>query len=120
MLRIGETHDPEATLYLATELLPQYLFSNCPYLGLEVGIHHHIFWLQNYDQQYHTEFVHTLRTYLECDRSAAKAAQTLHLHRSTFFYRIKKLEELLGVSMNDSRLLFLYELSFRIWDYLSK
>ena len=120
VLRIGETHDPEATLYLATELLPQYLFSNCPYLGLEVGIHHHIFWLQNYDQQYHTEFVHTLRTYLECDRSAAKAAQTLHLHRSTFFYRIKKLEELLGVSMNDSRLLFLYELSFRIWDYLSK
>ncbi len=120
VLKIGEDHEPEAVLYLATELLPQYLFSNCSYLGLEVGIHHHIFWLQNYDQKYHTDFVHTLRTYLECDRSASKAAQALHLHRSTFFYRIKKLEELLGVSLEDGRLLFLYELSFRIWDYLSK
>jgi len=55
-----------------------------------------------------------------CDRSAAKAAEKLHLHRSTFFYRIKKLEELLDVDLNDSKLLFLYELSFKIWDYLSK
>ena len=120
VLEIGELHDPVSTCYPATELLPQYLFSNCSYTGLEVGIHHHIFWLQDYDERYHTDFIETLRTYLECDRSAARAAETLHLHRSTFFYRIKKLEELLDVDLNDSKLLFLYELSFKIWDYLSK
>lgn len=120
VLDIGELHAPASTCYPATDLLPQYLFSNCSYTGLEVGIHHHIFWLQDYDERYHTDFIETLRTYLECDRSAAKAAEKLHLHRSTFFYRIKKLEELLDVSLSDSRLLFLYELSFKIWDYLSK
>lgn len=120
VLDIGELHAPAGTAYLATELLPQYLFSNSPYAGLEAGIHHHIFWLQDYDERYHTDFIQTLRTYLECDRSAAKAAEKLHLHRSTFFYRIKKLEELLDVDLNDSKLLFLYELSFKIWDYLSK
>ena len=120
VLGIGELHEPSRILYLATELLPQYLFSNCPYAGLEAGIHHHLFWLRDYDEQYHTDFINTLRVYLECDRSAAKAAESLHLHRSTFFYRIKKLEELLDVSLNDSKLLFLYELSFKIWDYLSK
>ncbi len=120
VLDIGELHDPAATCYPAAELLPQYLFSNCPYTGLEVGIHHHIFWMQDYDERYHTDFVQTIRTYLECDRSAARAAEQLHLHRSTFFYRMKKLEELLGVDLNDSKLLFLYELSFKIWDYLSK
>ena len=120
VLEIGEVHDPASTLYLATELLPQYLFSNCSYTGLEVGIHHHIFQLRDYDERYHTSFVHTLRTYLECDRSATKAAEALHLHRSTFFYRIKRLEELLDISIEDSKLLLLYELSFKIWDYLSK
>ena len=120
VLAIGEVQDPERTCYPATELLPHYLFSNCSYTELEVGIHHHIFWLQDYDERYHTDFIETLRTYLECDRSAAKAAEKLHLHRSTFFYRIKKLEELLDVDLNDSKLLFLYELSFKIWDYLSK
>lgn len=120
VLGIGELHHPTGTCYPATELLPHYLFSNCSYTELEVGIHHHIFWLQDYDERYRTDFIHTLRTYLECDRSAAKAAEKLHLHRSTFFYRMKKLEELLDVSLSDSRLLFLYELSFKIWDYLSK
>lgn len=120
VLDIGEVQEPEATCYPATELLPHYLFSNCSYTELEVGIHHHIFWLQDYDERYNTDFIETLRTYLECDRSAAKAAEKLHLHRSTFFYRIKKLEELLDVDLNDSKLLFLYELSFKIWDYLSK
>ena len=120
VLDIGEVQEPAATCYPATELLPHYLFSNCSYTELEVGIHHHIFWLQDYDERYHTDFIETLRTYLECDRSAAKAAEKLHLHRSTFFYRIKKLEELLDVDLNDSKLLFLYELSFKIWDYLSK
>lgn len=119
-LDMGEVQWPEQILYPAWELLPQYLFSNCPYTGLEVGIHHHIFQLQDHDQRYHTEYVHTLRTYLKCDRNAAQAAQALHLHRSTFFYRIKKMEELLEISMADSGLLFLYELSFRIWDYLSR
>lgn len=120
VLEIGELQEPTGTCYPAAEFLPYYLFSGCSYTELEVGIHHHIFWLQDYDERYHTDFVETLRTYLDCDRSAAKAAEKLHLHRSTFFYRIKKLEELLNVDLGDSKLLFLYELSFKIWDYLSK
>ena len=120
VLGIGEFHDPAGTAYLATELLPQYLFANCPYAGLEAGIHHHLFQMQDHDERYHTDFIHTLRTFLDCDRNAAKAAEKLHLHRSTFFYRMKKLEELLGVSLGDSKLMLLYELSFKIWDYLSK
>ena len=120
VLGIGEFHDPDSTLYQATALLPQYLFSNCPYAGLEAGIHHHLFRLQEHDERYRTEFIHTLRTFLVCDRNAARAAEELHLHRSTFFYRMKKMEELLGVSLADSSLLLLYELSFGIWDYLSK
>ena len=118
-LDMGELYRPQQTLYLASDLLPQYLFSNCTYTGLEAGIHHHLFRLQNCDREHHTDYIRTLRVFLDCDRNAAKAAQALHLHRSTFFYRMKRMEEMLGISLDDSRLLFLYELSFKIWDYLS-
>ena len=119
-LKLSDTGSPTQYLFYSTEALPQYLFSNCDFQGLEIGIHHHIFQLQDYDKEYHTDFIGTLRAYLDNDRNAAKTAHVLHIHRSTFFYRIKKIEELLDISVTDSHLLFLYELSFKIWDYLCK
>lgn len=117
-LEIGEQTRPGEQLHYASDLLPQYLFKGCSYTGLEVGIHYHIRFLQGYDNDYHTEFITTLRAYLQNDRNATRTAEALHIHRSTFFYRIKKIEELLDISITDSHLLFLYELSFQIWDYL--
>jgi hypothetical protein len=117
-LELSDMSLPEQYLYFSTDALPQYLFSNCDYQGLEIGIHYHIFQLMDYDKEYHTDFITTLRAYLDNDRNATKTAEFLHIHRSTFFYRIKKIEELLDISISDSHLLFLYELSFNIWDYL--
>lgn len=119
-LELSDISGSDQLLFFSTEVLPEYLFSKCDYKELETGIHYHIFQLQDYDREYHTEFITTLRAYLTHDRNAAKTAEFLHIHRSTFFYRIKKVEELLDISITDSRLLFLYELSFKIWDYLSK
>lgn len=118
VLKIGERAEPGERLHCATRLLPQYLFQNASEDGLKVGIHYHIQILRDYDEEYHTEFIATLRAYLSNDRNATKTAQALHIHRSTFFYRVKKLEELLNISITDSKLLFLYELSFHILDYL--
>lgn len=119
-LHLSDISSPEQLLFFSTEALPEYLFSKCDYKELETGIHYHIFQLQDYDREYHTEFITTLRAYLSHDRNATKTAEYLHIHRSTFFYRIKKIEDLLEISITDSKLLFLYELSFKIWDYLSK
>ena len=119
-LELSDLQNPEQNLFYSTDALPEYLFSKCDYQGLEVGIHYHIFQLQDYDKTSHTDFVETLRAYLEHDRNAAKTAEFLHIHRSTFFYRVKKIEEVLEISISDSHLLFLYELSFKIWDYLCR
>ncbi len=119
-LELSDISGSDQLLFFSTEALPEYLFSKCDYKELETGIHYHIFQLQDYDREYHTEFITTLRAYLTHDRNATGTAEALHIHRSTFFYRIKKIEELLDISISDSRLLFLYELSFKIWDYLSK
>ena len=118
-LELLNTSSRDVLFYSSDALIP-YLLSNCDYRGLQIGIHHHIYELRDYDEANHTDFILTLRTYLNCDRNAAKSAQTLHIHRSTFFYRVKKIEELLDISITDSHLLFLYELSFYILDYLSR
>ena len=119
-LELGDAMHSKDLLFFGSDLLPQYLFSNTDYTGLEIGIHHHLKQLMDYDKINHTEFIPSLRAYLDNDRNAAKTAEYLHVHRSTFFYRIKKIEELLNISITDSKLLFLYELSFKIWDYLSR
>ena len=61
-LRAGQKHPasvryllPEQLLFFSTEALPEYLFSKCDYKELETGIHYHIFQLQDYDREYHTE-----------------------------------------------------------------
>ena len=117
-LKIAEQLPQDKTLSLSCEALPYILFTNTDTSTLESCIHYHLFQLQDYDSVYHTEFIPTLRAYIRMDRNMTKAACMLHIHRSTFFYRIKKIEELLDISITDSHLLFLYEISFMIWDYL--
>ena len=118
-LHLGQAAYPGDTLYYASALLPQYLFSKTDYTGLQIGIHDHLHILQNHDEYNHTEFLATLRAFLENGRNATKAADALHIHRTTFFYRMKRIEELLEISITDRELLFLYELSFKIRDYLN-
>lgn len=76
--------------------------------------------LQQHDQKYHTEFVHTLRTYINCSRNATNSAAQLHIHKSTFFYRMNKIADLLAVDIYDGRRLFAYEFSFYLVDYLKR
>lgn len=116
-LIIGEHAYPGQSIFFSSELLPYYLFDKCSKNELETGIHVHIRQLIDYDKEYRTEFITTLRAYLANNRNAAQAAEVLHIHRSTFFYRIKKIEELLNISLTDSNLLFLYEISFRVMDW---
>jgi sugar diacid utilization regulator len=116
---LGEEYCPKQTLYFSADLMPYALLHNFDSQQLSAGIHYMIYLLDDYDEQYHTEFIATLRAYFLHDRNAAQTAEALHIHRSTLFYRFKKIEELLDISLTDSHLLFLFELSFYILDYFS-
>ena len=58
-----------------------------------------------YDEQYETELVRTLETFLDVDASVAKAAERLFTHRHTVRYRLERVRELTGldVSSTDGR-----------------
>jgi len=43
----------------------------------------------------------TLRTYLACDGNKSQAAQQLYVQRRTLYYRLERIESLLGRSLDD-------------------
>ncbi len=52
-----------------------------------------------YDEQHRTNLLHTLDTYLQHNGSKASAAQALHLQRRSVYYRLERIERLLGRSI---------------------
>ena len=87
---------------------------------LSASIHPGITQIIEYDQTANTEYARTLRVYLAKNRNALAAAKELHIHKSTFFYRLGKMTDLFGIDINDGLNLFAYEYSFRVLDYLSR
>ncbi len=86
---------------------------------LQAQIHPDIHLLHDYDCEHNSQYLLTLHSFLKEDRNAVRAAAALYIHKSTFFFRMGKIAELLGEDvMRDSRKLFDYELSFHLLDYL--
>lgn len=58
-----------------------------------------------YDEQYETDLLQTLGTFLELDGNVARTAQRLFTHRHTIYYRLERVRELTGldVSSTDGR-----------------
>jgi sugar diacid utilization regulator len=58
-----------------------------------------------YDEQYETELVRTLETFLDSDGNVARTAEKLFTHRHTIRYRLERVRELtsLDVSSTDGR-----------------
>ena len=85
---------------------------------LAASVHPDLLRILEFDQASGTEYTRTLQCYLTNNRNAAAAAAELHIHRSTFFYRLGKMEELFDIRINSGKELFAYEYSFRVLDYL--
>jgi hypothetical protein len=55
-----------------------------------------------YDEQYETELLQTLETFLEADGNVAGTAQRLFTHRHTIYYRLERVRELTGLDVSSS------------------
>ena len=70
--------------------------------------------LQRMDREQNTEYMLTLRTYLEENLNATQAASLLFIHRSTFLYRLDKIKNILDSGLDDPEEIFYLNLSFRL------
>jgi sugar diacid utilization regulator/putative methionine-R-sulfoxide reductase with GAF domain len=62
---------------------------------------HEIFSPLNSPKGKNNDFEKTLITYIQTNRSSAKTAEKLHIHINTLYLRLKKIEELLGMSLEE-------------------
>jgi len=55
-----------------------------------------------YDEQYETDLVQTLETFLDADGNVAGTAQRMFTHRHTIYYRLDRVRELSGLDVSSS------------------
>ena len=57
--------------------------------------------LKMHDKKNNANLLETLSAYLGCERNATTSSEQLHMHRNTVLYHIKKIEGILGVSLEN-------------------
>lgn len=59
--------------------------------------------LKKYDAENHTELYNTLRVYLRLDQNVLQTSKELYVHRSTVFYRLERIQKLIGVDLENGK-----------------
>jgi hypothetical protein len=70
--------------------------------------------LITHDRQRNTDYVTTLRIYLDSFGDMRSAAELLHLHPNSLRYRIQRLTEIGGLDLGDPKLRLVLQLSFEM------
>ncbi len=76
--------------------------------------------LADYDQERRADLVESLERYLERFGDVRAAADDLHIHPNTLRYRIRRAEEILGMSLEDPDSRLLLQIQLLIWPSRSR
>lgn len=71
--------------------------------------------LIEYDTNHGLELIGTFKAYNENKGNVSQTARALHLHRQSLLYRLKKVEMITNLSLEDSDDLFLLDICIRLW-----
>lgn len=74
----------------------------------------------DYDMKHNTQFYETLRTYLNCNCNARRAAEKLFVHYKTMLYRIEKLKNTFNIDLEDAGGRLFLELGIHLMDMRKK
>ncbi len=74
--------------------------------------------LKQYDEEYHTKLLPTIREYIQNSGSIKKTAEALFMHRNSVIYRLRKAEEISGLCLDDPDTQFALRVSFCIFEAL--
>lgn len=82
--------------------------------AVKASIHPSIHDMLKYDEEQGTDYVNTLKTYFQNNRSMPATAKALFIHKSTLFYRFDKMNQLFHLDVSQPDKLFAYEYSLRM------
>lgn len=127
-LRLGRRMDPEERIFFYEEYSMYHIIALAAESARQsIGSRNLVHLCNNemvalvlHDKQSGGNLVEVLHTYLLHERNATETAKTLYIHRNTMLYKIRKIEEIIGSSLDDpalrERLLF----SYRVLEYINR
>ncbi len=76
--------------------------------------------LRAYDETHENNLVPLLQAYLECGGNIAETSRRLFIHRNTCLYRLRRINEVGGIDLDDSRQRLELSMVFAVEDYCEK
>jgi hypothetical protein len=120
-MRVGTVMDPDRYIYPYGEYALYHVAQTCAEAGgIERYCHPGLEALLAYDLEYQTHFADSLYAYLRAFRNITTAAASLHLHRNTLVYHLKRIGEIMDISLDKHNTIQQVELSFRLLEYGKK
>lgn len=116
-LEVGNQESPYSWSHSFNDIvLPYIILQACKRLPGYMICHEKLLTLREIDETQNTEYMKTLRVYLDNQLNAVQASKELYIHRSTFLYRLEKIKNILEIDLNDNDDLLYLMLSFRFID----
>lgn len=73
-----------------------------------------------YDEKHGTELLKTLESYFKCNGNLKQISKDLYTHYNTIIYRIQRIQEILGVNLEDAKDRLNIEVALQIYKILDK
>ena len=97
-LYYGKIRRPTIWIHRYSDYVMDYVFDmTCRELPAEFLCSDKLLKLRRYDEEKGTRLFDTLKVYMENNMNAEQTAKNLFLHRSTLFYRLKRIKEVTGL-----------------------
>ncbi len=104
MLRVCTCLEPDCNLFFADDYYSEYIMMQAASLSDPGTLNlTAITYLEKTDRENGTVYLQTLECYLNHQRNAAAAARELFIDRTTLKYRLKKIDELIHVQLDEPR-----------------
>ncbi|NPV91250.1 MAG: hypothetical protein HPY50_10825 [Firmicutes bacterium] len=75
-----------------------------------------MFELADYDLKYNSDLIHTLKIFVQNRGSLSRTARGLDVHRNTVKYRLKKVEEVMGINLSSPDAFINMTILLKIYD----
>lgn len=116
-MEYGSKYQPFRWVHKFDDITMQYFMECClKDLPVHMACSSRLLTLKEHDRVHHSDYYQTLKVYLESHLNAVQSSRRLFIHRSTFLYRLEKIQELIAINFEDQELLFYLMISYHILD----
>ena len=120
-LEVGNRKKPYVWIHKFDQIVLTYILEQATkQLPAAMLCHERLLDLKKMDEIHHSEYMLTLRTYLEQNLNATQTANEMFIHRSTFLYRLEKIKTVLQSGLEDPDEIFYLNLSLRLLEQEEK